>query len=127
MPLDEDNIIEQLAQIESELSSESTADSEISNVSQIESIIGSVIPIDLSGFYDGSISANDWILQGGYYYYTVSRSTHKLVNPMLDNVLVSTEDGYDNSYYSFTRMPNDDIRFRSSMAVDCVYRITGQR
>lgn len=127
MPLDEDNLIEQLAQIESELSSEGTADSEISNVSQIDSVIGSVIPVDMSGFYDGSISESDWVLQGGYYYYTVSRSTHRLANPFLDNVIVESADGYDNAYYSYTRLPNDDIRFRSSMAVDCVYRITGQR
>lgn len=125
--LDSDNIIEQLAQIDSTLSGTSTIEGELENISQVDSAIGNIVPVDFSGFYEGSISSEDWLLQGGYYYYTVSHNTHRLANPFLDNVLVETNDGYDNAYYSYTRLPNGDIRFRSSMAISCVYRIAGER
>ena len=97
MPLDEDNIIEQLAQIESELSGTSTTEGEISNVSQVDSVVASVIPVDISQNYRGTIGEEDWVLRDdGFYYYKVTYATHRLLTPYVDKYLVATEDGYEN-------------------------------
>lgn len=128
MPLDEDNIIEQLAQIESELSGASTTEGEISNVSQVDSVVASVIPVDISQNYKGTIREEDWELRNdGYYYYKVSHLTHNLLNPYVNKFLVATNDGYDNAFYSYTVLANRDVRFRSSMPVNCEYNIAGER
>ena len=128
MPLDEDNIIEQLAQIESELSGASTTEGEISNVSQVDSVVASVIPVDISQNYKGTIREEDWELRNdGYYYYKVSHLTHNLLNVYVNKFLVATSDGYDNAFYSYTVLANRDVRFRSSMPVNCEYNIAGER
>lgn len=128
MPLDEDNIIEQLAQIESELSGTSTTEGEISNVSQVDSVVASVIPVDISQNYRGTIGEEDWVLRDdGFYYYKVTYATHRLLTPYVDKYLVATEDGYENAFYSYIVLADKSIRFRSSMPVNCEYNITGER
>ena len=128
MPLDEDNIIEQLAQIESELSGTSTTEGEISNVSQVDSVVASVIPVDISQNDRGTIGEEDWVLRDdGFYYYKVTYATHRLLTPYVDKYLVATEDGYENAFYSYIVLADKSIRFRSSMPVNCEYNITGER
>ena len=128
MALDSDNIIEQLAQIESELGATGSVDGEVSSVSQIDSVMQTVIPVDISGNYEGVILPSDWTLRDdGYYYYKVLHTTHNLAKPFVNKFLVETEDGYDNAFYSYTVLANRDIRFRSHLAVKCAYNITGER
>lgn len=126
--LDTDNIIEQISQLEGDLSNISTIEGELSTVSQINGHIGAVIPVDISQNYKGSIHEEDWVLRGdGYYYYKITYETHLLNNPYVNKFLVATNDGYDNAFYSYTVLADRSVRFRSSMPVNCEYNIAGER
>lgn len=80
----------------------------------------------LQNYYNGSAVTSDWLHIGAYYYITITQQTHNLSNPRLTSLCVLGEDGYENCIYSYTKMPNSDIRIRSSFAVDCEYRIEGE-
>lgn len=123
-----DNLLEQVSQISGDISNVPTVDGDISNVAHIDGDIGNVIPVDISANYEGVIMPEDWVLRDdGYYYYKVVHTTHRLLNPFVNKYLVETEDGFDNAFFSYTVLANRDVRFRSHLAVKCVYNITGKR
>jgi hypothetical protein len=127
MALDSDNIIEQIAQIDSELGATGAVDGEISNISQVDSFMQPVIAVDLSAIYIGQIHGNDWQKAGDYWYYTISYNTHNLMQPFVDEFLVENEDGYENAVYSYNVLANRGIRFKSSFPVEAYYKISGKK
>jgi len=99
--------------------SEPIIDGSLNNFSMI--LIGEVL-------YSGTISVSDWLHIGDYYYYTVPFTTYKLSNASVGEILVESSEGYENSgLYSYTLLPNNDIRFRSSVAVNIKYKIKGEK
>lgn len=122
-----DNLLEQISQVEGDITNVPTVEAEIENISHIDGEIGNVIPVDISANYSGEIAKADWYQIGKYWYYDVPHTTHKLINPFVNKFLVATEQGYDNAIYSYTVFANRDLSFRSSMPVNCQYNITGER
>lgn len=122
-----DNLLEQISQVEGDITNVATVEAEIENISHIDGEIGNIIPIDISSNYKGEIKESDWYQIGKYWYYDVPHTTHKLINPFVNKFLVATEQGYDNAIYSYTVFANRDLSFRSSMPVNCQYNITGER
>lgn len=99
----------------------------VEEIPQIDCVLGAVTLVDISGNCTGTIEVDDWVLKGGYYYYTVPFTEHKLLHAILAECLVDDEEGYENAIFSYTRMPNDDIRIRSDIAVKSEYRIIGDK
>ena len=77
------------------------------------------------GYYNGEITLADWAQLGEYYYYTVERSTYRLNDASVSEVLVQTDDGYANASYSYVRLPNGDIKFKTNVPTACLYAIVG--
>lgn len=77
--------------------------------------------------YSGTIQASGWVLMGAYYYYNVSATVHGLGEPYVDHFMVINPEGRENCIYSYTVMPNNDIRFRSSNAVSAWFIIKGEK
>lgn len=113
----------QTQQITSNLEPVSVIQSRLNPQANIQSGLGAITPIVKRYYYNGSISTNDWVQVGNYWYYKVAHGTHKLSAPYVSKFLVASAQGYDNAFYSYTVFANKDVKFRSSMPVDCEYTI----
>ena len=76
--------------------------------------------------YRGTIQSASWEQVGNRYFYTIPASTHNLANPIVLEMLVETEDGLSNSFFSYNVKANRDVKFTSDVAVVAKYTLIGE-
>lgn len=78
--------------------------------------------------YNGIINSSDWMKDGdGFYYYTIRQNIHNLLNPVCLSYLGKVNNGYENCIYSYKLLPDDSIRFKSSIRIDVKYKLEGEK
>ena len=119
--------LEQIEQIDSELTAINYLDSDLNKVAQINSTLVSITPINANNIYSADIQESDWVLEDdGYYYYTIRESSHNFKNPTIMTFVVSSNGYMENCIFSYSVLSNGDIRIRLSFPVFAKIKIEGE-
>lgn len=119
--------LEQIEQINSELSNVAQLSSTISSEAQLTSTLGTIVVLGNDMVYIGTISESDWVKAEDHYVYTISQDVYQLRNATLFSFLVLNNGVYENSLVGFTISEDGLITIISDLPVIAKFTIQGEK